>query len=220
MISLEPERFSPNVILRPLYQEIILPNIAYVGGPAEVIYWLQLHDVFKHFKVPFPMLMPRNFGMVIDHEVRRKWSKTGLGLKDLFEEKNYLFNHWVLAHSSHDLSTRKEQRALNELLQALRLRAENIDPTLGPFVGATAKRALASLEKVEQKMLQAEKRNQTDKLRQIDDVKDLLFPGGSLQERTDNFLNFHQRDPSFIDRLEAHFDPFDFRFNVLSYTSA
>ncbi|HTF21870.1 MAG TPA: bacillithiol biosynthesis cysteine-adding enzyme BshC [Chryseolinea sp.] len=220
MIDEKPERFSPNVILRPLYQEMILPNIAYVGGPAEVIYWLQLQDVFKHFGVPFPMLMPRNFGMVIDHEVRRKWAKTGLELKDLFEEKNILSTRWVLAHTPHDLSVATDRTALDELFRSMRKRAESIDPTLGPFVAASAKRALTSLEKIEHKMLRAEKRRQTDKLRQIEEVKDTLYPAGNLQERTDNFLNFYQRDPAFIERLEEHFDPFDYRFNILSYTSA
>ncbi|MGC3947426.1 MAG: bacillithiol biosynthesis cysteine-adding enzyme BshC [Chryseolinea sp.] len=148
LIDQEPERFSPNVILRPLYQEIILPNIAYVGGPAEVIYWLQLQEVFKHFNVLFPMLMPRNFGMVIDHEVRRKWSKTGLSLEDLFQDKNYLFNEWVLAHSSHDLSVSRERNEIAELFGALRSRAEKIDPTLKAFVDASAKRSLTSLEKL------------------------------------------------------------------------
>jgi bacillithiol synthase len=80
MIASEPEKFSPNVILRPLYQEMILPNIAYVGGPAEVVYWLQLKAVFHHFNTPFPMLMPRNFGLVIDHHIYRKFEKTGLEL--------------------------------------------------------------------------------------------------------------------------------------------
>lgn len=220
LITEEPERFSPNVILRPLYQEVILPNIAYVGGPAEVIYWLQLQEVFKHFKIPFPILMPRNFGMIIDHEVRRKWSRTGLALKDIFEEKNYLYNHWVRSHSSHSLSVREEHDVMGELFMSLRKRAEEIDPTLGGFVGASAKRALDSLEKIEQKMLRAEKRNQEDKLRQISEVKDILFPGGGLQERTDNFLNFFQRDPLFIDRLEEHFNPFDFNFNILTYPPA
>ena len=220
LIDEEPERFSPNVILRPFYQEVILPNLAYVGGPSEVVYWMQLQDVFEYYHVPFPILMPRNFGMVIDHEVRRKWSKTGLSLRDLFEEKNYLFNEWVLAHTNHSLSVSKERNAITEIFNELRSRAEKIDPTLRAFVEASAKRSLTSLEKAEQKMLRAEKRNQSDKLRQIGEVKDILFPGGGLQERTDNFLNFYLRDPSFIDSLLKHFDPFDYRFHILSYTSA
>src|SRR6185369_14201345 len=78
LIANEPEKFSPNVILRPLYQEVILPNLAYVGGPAEVVYWLQLKGVFDQFNIPFPMLMPRNFALVIDAPTQRKFEKTGL----------------------------------------------------------------------------------------------------------------------------------------------
>ena len=219
LISEEPEKFSPNVILRPLYQEMILPNVAYVGGPAEVIYWLQLKAVFDHFSVPFPILMPRNFGMVINHELSRKFEKTGLDLKDLFEEKNYLFNHWILKHSTHTLTVGSERNDIASMFDSLRKRAESIDPTLGPFVGAEGKRAMNSLEKIERKMLRAEKRLHTDKLKQIESVKDALFPNGSLQERTDNFLNFYQRDPALLDQLEEAFDPFDFKFNLLTYTS-
>ncbi|HPH47327.1 MAG TPA: bacillithiol biosynthesis BshC, partial [Chryseolinea sp.] len=216
-IKEEPEKFSPNVILRPLYQEMILPNLAYVGGPAEVIYWLQLKDVFQHFNTPFPMLMPRNFGLVMDHEVARKFSKTDLELKDLFEEKNYLFNHWVLKHSPRNLTVGAEREGIVNLFEILRERAATVDKTLDPFVGAESKRALNSLEKIERKLLRAEKRLHSDKLRQIESVKDALFPNGSLQERTDNFLNFYQQDSEFIQKIMDAFDPFDFQMNVLQY---
>ena len=78
---------------------------------------------------------------------------------------------------------------------------------------------LAWIEKIEKKLLRAEKRNHTDKLRQIEQVKDALFPNEGLQERTDIFLNFYQRDPEFISKLIAVLDPFDFAFNVVSYPS-
>lgn len=218
LIQEEPEKFSPNVILRPLYQEMILPNLAYVGGPAEVIYWLQLKDMFQHFNTSFPMLMPRNFGLVMDHEVARKFSKTDLELKDLFEEKNYLFNHWVLKHSPRNLTVGTEREGVVKLFETLRERATTVDKTLDPFVGAEGKRALNSLEKIERKLLRAEKRLHSDKLRQIESVKDALFPNGSLQERTDNFLNFYQQDSAFIQKVLDAFDPFDFQMNVLQYT--
>jgi bacillithiol biosynthesis cysteine-adding enzyme BshC len=218
LIDKQPEKFSPNVILRPLYQEVILPNLGYVGGPAEVIYWLQLKSVFDYFNVPFPILMPRNFALVIDHTLERKREKTALPLSDFFEDKNYIFNHWVLKNSRHDLTVGKERDQLQKIFDALRQKADSIDKTLGPFTGAEGKRALNSLEKIERKLLRAEKRLHTDKLRQIEEVKDGLFPGGNLQERTDNFLNFYQRDPNFIAALVSHFDPFDFNFNVLTYT--
>lgn len=215
LIETNPERFSPNVILRPLYQEVILPNLAYVGGPAEVIYWLQLKQVFDNYQVPFPMLMPRNFAMIMDQEVARKLQKTGLDLKDIFEEKNYLFNHWVLKHSPRNLTVGAERENISDIFQQLKLRAEQVDKTLSPFVGAEGKRAMNSLEKIERKLLRAEKRLHSDKLRQIEFVKDILFPNGSLQERTDNFLNFYQQDTAFISKLIEVLDPFDFRFNVL-----
>ena len=103
------------------------------------------------------------------------------------------------------------------MLDQVKQRATKIDATLTKFVGAETQRAVNGLEKIEKKMLRAEKRLHTDKLRQIEAVKDSLFPNGSLQERTNNFLNFYQSDPSFIRKAIDHFAPFDFRFNVLIY---
>jgi bacillithiol biosynthesis cysteine-adding enzyme BshC len=218
MIELKPGMLSPNVILRPLYQEVILPNLAYVGGPAEIIYWLQLKKVFDHFHTPFPMLMPRNFGAVVDHTVQRKLEKTGLNLIQYFEDKNFLYNHWMLKNSKINLTVGAERTTIREIYNQLKQRAESIDKTLGPFAGAEGTRVINGLEKIERKLLRAEKRLHADKLRQIEAVKDALFPNGALQERVDNFLNYYQQDKQFIDKLLTYFDPFDYQFNVLTYT--
>jgi len=217
LIESEPEKFSPNVILRPLYQEVILPNLAYAGGPAEVVYWLQLKGVFDHFKIPFPMLMPRNFASVIEKNVAVKFEKSGLDYKNLFEEKNHLFNQWIVKNTTHDLSLGKEMNLFAEQFSAIRDRAGSIDPTLIKFVEAQATRTRNSLEKIEQKILRAEKRVHKEKLSQLESVKDVLFPNGSPQERVDNFLNFYQKDPQFIQKILKSFDPFDFKFNLLFY---
>ncbi len=217
MILDEPEKFSPNVVLRPLYQEVILPNLAYCGGPAELVYWLQLKGVFEKFETPFPILLPRSFAMVMDEPTMKKFEKTKLEIKDLFEEKNYLFNHWIAQNSNHQLSLGKELETIQHILDEVKERATKIDATLSKFVGAETQRAVNGLEKIEKKMLRAEKRLHADKLRQIEAVKDSLFPNGSLQERTDNFLNFYQSDPSFIRKAIDHLAPFDFKFNVLIY---
>ncbi len=215
LIQSEPEKFSPNVILRPLYQEIILPNLAYVGGPAEVVYWLQLKGVFDHFKMPFPILMPRNFAAVLDEPTQKKFEKTGLVLKDFFEEKNYLFNHWISQNSKANLSLGKEIKEVESIFEKVKAHASAIDPTLSKHAEAQTKRMAKSLTVIEQKMARAEKRKQADKLKQLEAVKDFLFPNGSPQERTDNFLNFYQQDTQFIQKLIHHFDPLDFRFNVM-----
>ena len=216
-IDQSPEKFSPNVILRPLYEEIILPNLAYVGGPAEVVYWLQLKEVFKHYKTPFPVLMPRNFAMVMDAPTLRKFEKTALELHELFIEKDQLFNHYATKFAHNKIKLNGEKEGIENYFQTIRQQAEGIDKTLGPLVAAETQRAIKSLEKIESKLLRAEKRFQSDKLKQVEAVKDSLFPNGGLQERTDNFLNFYLQDPKFIEKLIQHFDPFDFRFNVLMY---
>ncbi|HEV8515143.1 MAG TPA: bacillithiol biosynthesis cysteine-adding enzyme BshC, partial [Cyclobacteriaceae bacterium] len=216
LITNEPEKFSPNVILRPLYQEVILPNLAYAGGPAEVVYWLQLKGVFDYFKIPFPILMPRNFAAVMNEPVQRKFEKTGLELKDLFEEKNFLFNHWIAKNSTANLSLGNELKEAEAIFKKVKEQASTIEPTLRQHADAQTKRMIQALEVIEQKMLRAEKRKQSDKLRQLEAVKDFLFPNGSPQERADNFLNFYQQDPQFVQKLIQHFDPFDFRFNILS----
>lgn len=217
LILEHPEKLSPNVILRPLYQEMILPNLAYVGGPAEVIYWLQLKQVFDKTSTPFPVLMPRNFALVVEHTTQRKLAKTGLDIAELFEDKNYLFNHWVLKNTKHDLTVGKERDHLISLFGALRNKAASVDTTLEQHINAQGTRALKAVDNIEKKLLRAEKRLHADRLRQIEEVKDRLFPNGSLQERTDNFLNFYQEDRNFIKELINHFDPFDFRFHILTY---
>ena len=216
-IQEHPEVFSPNVMLRPLYQEMILPNLAYIGGPAELVYWLELKSMFTHFAIPFPILMPRNFALVVDKPVSRKLARTGLEVQDFFEEKNYLFNHWVAQNSTHDLSLGAAMKTLEKMLAEIQERCAAIDATLGPMAKAESTRMHAALEKIEKKMMRAEKRLHEDRLRQIGDVKDYLFPNGGLQERTDNFLNFYQQDPAFINKLLDALDPFDFSFNVLTY---
>jgi uncharacterized protein YllA (UPF0747 family) len=135
----------------------------------------------------------------------------------LFEEKNSLFNQWILKNTNHDLSLGKELNVLTGIYNSIRERAAKIDSTLTKYVDAQSTRTLHTLEKIEQKMLRAEKRVHREKLGQLESVKDALFPNGSPQERVDNFLNFYQKDPQFINRLLNLFDPFDFRFNLLFY---
>ena len=214
LIKTSSEQFSPNVILRPLYQEMILPNLAYVGGPAENVYWLQLKSVFENYKTPFPILLPRNFATVMDAPTSRKFEKTGMELSELFLSKADSLNAFVRKHSGHKLQLTREHATFDMFFNLIRQDAEKIDKTLGPLVAAEGKRTINSLAKIERKLLKAEKRFQSDKLRQMEEVKDTLFPNGSLQERTDSFLNFYQQDPTFIKKILALFDPFDFRMNI------
>lgn len=215
LIASNPERFSPNVILRPLYQETILPNLAYVGGPSEAVYWLQLKAVFDHFKTSFPLLMPRNFALIISEASSSKWKKTGLEEKDLFLSSEKAFEKWVKANSDHDLSFNQELQKLKDLENAQKKKSEAVDTTLTQHLEALYTSFSKRIEKAEKKLVRAEKRLHEDRRKQIESVKEALFPEGSLQERKDNFLNFYLKDPQFIQKLIQAFDAFDYRMYLL-----
>ena len=83
IIENNPEKISPNVLLRPLYQQTILPNIAYIGGPGELAYWLEFKAMFENNKLLFPILMPRNFVTIIDKRVETKINKLNFSIQDI-----------------------------------------------------------------------------------------------------------------------------------------
>ena len=213
-IEAHPERFSPNVIMRPVYQEVILPNIGYTGGPAEVAYWLQLKGVFELHQVSFPVLLPRNFGMVVSRNIGRKVSKLGLSTNDLFEETQVLKSR-ELAKFGDDHVLESDMQAITQVFEGLRSKAMNIDKSLEGYIGAEEARAVKNLENVQRKLKKALESKNEVAMRQIESVKESLFPGNGLQERTLNFLTFYLEDPAFVRDLLANFDAFDMRFHVL-----
>jgi len=215
VIQNEPERLSPNVILRPLYQETILPNLAYIGGPSEVAYWFQLKSVFEHYEVKFPILMPRNFALFVPSKTKNKLEKSGLSIVQLFEERHALYNHLVAEGAEEEIHLNGQVDEIMAVFEKIANQAASIDPTLAPHVKAQGAKTKNILEQIEKKFVKAEKRNQSQRLSQVESILDELFPNGNLQERTDNFLNFYLEDNNFIDRLMDNFDPFDYRFNIL-----
>ena len=215
-IDTYPERFSPNVVLRPLYQEFILPNLAYVGGPSELVYWLQLKGVFANFNTTFPLLMPRNFAGVLTPNILRKVEKEELSFEELFEDENELVKRKVAENTQHELALSKEMDRLNAIFKDVMKQAVNIDPSLEQLVAAERKKTENCINKIEGKILKAEKRNQETLVNRIYAIKEALFPGGSPQERKDNFLNFYIPDPNFIDSCLESFDAFDYRFHLIT----
>lgn len=214
-IENHPERFSPNVLLRPLYQEFLLPNLAYVGGPSELVYWLQLKGIFDHFDTTFPLLMPRNFAAVVDKNTLRKIDQVQLNWEDLFKDDHQLVNEKVREQTTFKLDLAEEKAKLETIYQQALQQALEVDQTLERMVKGEHKKAEKTLEKVEQKILKAERRNQEVLVSRIYAIKEALFPGGAPQERKDNFLNFYMTDPNFVKNCLNSFSPFDYRFHLL-----
>lgn len=216
-IRQHPEHFSPNVVMRPLYQEVILPNIAYIGGGAEVVYWLELKANFDYYKVDFPILLLRNSGLVVPKEVAAKAKKLELDTADIFKTADEIKNEWVKKHSGNEMSLAQEWQAMTTIFGVIQHRAAKIDATLVPSAEAVQARLKHAVDNLEKKLLKAEKANYQTRLQQVEPIKHALFPGGSLQERSENFGLFYVKwGQAFIEELVRHFEPLDFQFTVLT----
>ena len=214
-IDSHPERFSPNVIMRPVYQEAILPNLAYLGGPAEIIYWLQLKGIFDHYSFNFPILMPRNFGMLVNRVTEKRMTKLDVHIKDLFQSKQALKASFIQKNSNNEHLLDLEKQDLKIVFDQIEKKARSIDQSLIGFIGAESSKALKALENIEKRLLKGQETQNEIGLNQLEALKDKLFPGGVLQERHENFLNFYLNNPRFIQYLIDHFDPFDYIFYIL-----
>lgn len=211
-----PNRFSPNVVMRPLYQEIILPNLAYIGGGAEIIYWLQLKQNFDHYGVEFPILLLRNSAMFSPINLASKLNRLNISTKDIFKNLETLKKEWVLNHSTHTLNLKDEWQELSSIFEKIKLRSHKIDPSLAPSTEAVKVRLQHAINNLEKKLMKAEKRNFSDALSQIEVIKTKLFPNGGLQERTENFGLFYvKHGDNFIQSLIDTFKPLDLKFTIL-----
>jgi bacillithiol biosynthesis cysteine-adding enzyme BshC len=203
-----PERFSPNVVLRPLYQEVILPNLSYTGGPGEIAYWLQLKSLFDSSQIPFPILVPRNFALVVPKHLVWRKEKLGIDWRDLFLDRDTLRIRFVEKQAAERLDFSQEETHLNQLFKTIKAKAEAIDKSLGGFVAAEAQKALKSLDNIAKRLRKAEESRQQVVLKQLEGLKDKLFPDGDLQERRENILSFSLNQPDFLAEIGLTFDPF------------
>ena len=188
-----PERFSPNVILRGLYQETILPNIAFIGGGGETAYWLQLKDLFVHYHVPFPVLVLRNSFLVVEKKWQDKIAQLGFTVEDFFLQEQELVNRLVARETKNKVKLNGTLTEAEHLYSGIREQATSIDSTLARHVEALKTQSLHRLKELEKKMLRAEKRKFSDQQRQIHTIREKLFPGGGLQERKENLSYYYAK---------------------------
>jgi bacillithiol biosynthesis cysteine-adding enzyme BshC len=197
-----PERFSPNVILRGLYQEIILPNLAFIGGGGELSYWLELKDLFAYYKVPFPVLILRNSFMIVDKKYQKLLEKLNLISPDLFKGENVLLNEIVARQTKQRLTLDAETVQMQQAYTSIKNTVHKIDSTLEQHVEALQTKNLRQLSMLEKKMLRAEKRKFEDQKNQLAKIFFVLFPQENLQERTENFmLDYAKYGSKFFEML-------------------
>lgn len=212
-----PERFSPNVILRGLYQETILPNIAFIGGGGETAYWLQLKELFNHYKVPFPVLVLRNSFLVVEKKWQEKISKLGFTVDDFFLPEQELLNKLVSRESKNEIKLNGSFTELEQLYENFKRQAASVDATLANHVNALKVKTVERLQELEKKMLRAEKRKFTDQQRQIQSIKNHLFPGNGLQERHENISFYYAKwGREIIQKLYQHSLNLEHEFIILN----
>ena len=212
-ISDSPENYSPNVLLRPIYQEMILPNIAYVGGGGEISYWLQLRDVFSELSLSMPIIVLRNSVLFIDEKQSKKITDLGLNSFDFFSETDEIISHYI-KNTSDNIDISSQISSINDSFFSI---SKNIkDQGLIASLNALNQKTNNSLNDLEKKIIKNLKNNKADKINHINKLKALLFPENNLQERYDSFVMAYSKfGDNFIKNLISSLDPLDTNFVIL-----
>ncbi len=215
-IEQHPERFSPNVVMRPVFQEVVLPNLAYIGGGGELAYWLERKRQFDYFGVNFPMLVRRDSVLFIDRGNAKRMEKLELRVEELFKDVELLIKEYVRENTENEISLAEEKKQLEAIFKEVEKKAGEIDPTLVKAAAAEGQRQINSLEQLEGKLMRAEKQRHDIAISQMRSLKDKLFPNNGLQERYDNFMMYYLKyGEEFFDVLKKNLDPLEKGFKVI-----
>tara|TARA_R110000868_G_scaffold6729_1_gene37600 strand:+ start:3776 stop:5365 length:1590 start_codon:yes stop_codon:yes gene_type:complete len=215
LLDSNPEMISPNVIMRPLYQEVILPNLCYIGGGGEIAYWLELKSFFDAVKITFPMLLVRNSVLLATEKQIKKADKLELSWADLFSKQNNLIDKVTLKASPFpiDLTLQKEQ--LQKQFAGLFELAKQTDKSFVGAVKAQEVKQIKGLENLEKRLLKAQKRKYSELIERATDLQNELFPNKSLQERLVNFSEFYlESGEKLIPTLLSKLKPLEQNFTI------
>jgi len=211
-----PERFSPNALLRSVYQEVTLPNLCYIGGGAEVAYWFQLKDYFEAAAVPFPIILLRNSALLVSEKTLRKTKKLNTEVEELFLPQHELMSEHTRKISEIDIDFTPQMEFLKKQFEALYELAEKTDKSFIGAVAAQEKKQLNGLRHLEKRLLKAQKRKFADELHRLKIIQDDLFPKQSLQERHGNFSEFYiAYGNDLLNVLKKELNPLDLEFTVV-----
>ena len=210
-----PEKFSPNVMLRPLYQETILPNICYVGGSGEIAYWLQLKAFFASQNILFPILSVRNSLLILTEKQRTKLENLGISYEELFRPLFELVNKNIQENTDTEIEFTSYENQLNEMFEKLEAEAIQTDVSFSKMVNAQKTKQLKGLEAMKKRLIKAEKIKYADRVQRIEILYSELFPFGNLQERIENFSEFWLNyGTQFAEEVHQNIHPLDFHFTI------
>lgn len=217
MLEANPEKISPNVILRPVFQEWILPNIAFIGGGGELAYWLELKKVFEEVEVPYPVLVLRNSFLLVNKKTAANIHSLKMNAGDFFNSPENILQSIVQQNSKLQLDLTTEKDELDQLYKKIQSVAGKIDPTLQQHADALHTIAGKKINELEKKMYRAEKKKFEAQQRQIEKIRTALYPSNTLQERIDNLLPWYAiYGKQFIELLYEHSLGLEQQFCILN----
>lgn len=187
-----PEKISPNVVLRPCYQQVILPNIAYVGGPGELAYWLEYKTMFNTLNITYPLLVLRKMLTVVELNQVQKLEKLGFVPEDIFKAEQDLIKNYLKDENS-GFNSDMYSKKIEDMFSEIRDELIKADKTLAGFVEAEKQKALNSLLAIEAKLKKSLKQKSENEINQIKNLKNKFYPGGLPQERVENFATYYLR---------------------------
>lgn len=202
LVDNAPEHFSPNVILRPVYQEMILPNLAYIGGPGETSYWLQLKSVFKAFGVFMPVVLMRDMFLLVNDTLDKKIEKLGIEYSDLLKNQDWLFTELVKRKGSNEFIIEEIREPISKALQHAIDQIDEVDVTLSQSAKTETVRILMRLNVLQSKLLRSDKRKSEELQQRLQSLFSEVYQNGTPQERLDNWLNHFQNPKQIIEFLE------------------
>jgi bacillithiol synthase len=209
-----PERFSPNVVMRPVYQEQILPNLAYIGGPGEVAYWLQLKRVFETHDIPFPMVVLRNSVLLVKQAQLHKLAKKGVTIEQLLQSDDKLVK--TIINAQYPLSIKSQSQQTGNALQQAIDNVMAFDNKIGARIIKWKVEAMQQLAQLEKELVRSKKQRSASDIEAILAIKHNLFPDGQPQERHQNIAAFTgDYYSSFIQHISKQLFPLSNTLDVL-----
>ncbi|WP_238404613.1 bacillithiol biosynthesis cysteine-adding enzyme BshC, partial [Flavobacterium psychrophilum] len=218
LVDANSEKFSPNVILRPLYQEVILPNLAYIGGGGEIAYWLELKAMFDFHKVTFPILLVRNSAVLINEKQEKNRQKLNITWQELFLKQQVLIDAKTKEYSEIKIDFSEQKAHLKKQFEALHQIALKTDKSFSGAVKAQEKKQTKGLDNLEKRLLKAEKKMHSEKLKKIIELQNNLFPNESLQERKSNFSEIYvEIGEELINKISDQLHPLAATFSIIKH---
>lgn len=198
--NLSPEKLSPSALLRPLFQDFIFPTLTYVAGPAEIAYFAQLHPWYEALDVDQPRLRARASMTLLPPPTRSFLESKSLEPQELFYPEDTLIDALI---NSDELNQIKQhihdiRQELSLRFDAMKKRAEQIEPTLNKTFETAERKMNYQLQKLERKTFFAAKRRNQILSEQIRKAKNVVYPAEKLQERYLNVFSFNTRLPDLI----------------------